>query len=73
MRDHRVYLVARIVAFAMAIRSAGGVAMADAMNAFVCEPHNDLLGDPSANEAYCFAEPGNQYAVHFPDGGLTGL
>ncbi len=47
--------------------------LADAMNVFVCEPHNDLLSERSANEAYCLAEPGRQYAVYFPDGGAVKL
>jgi hypothetical protein len=47
--------------------------LTDAMNIFVCEPQNDLLGDRSPNEAYCLAEPGRQYAVYFPDGGAVTL
>jgi pimeloyl-ACP methyl ester carboxylesterase len=47
--------------------------LTDAMNVFVCEPRNDLLGDRSPNEAYCLAEPGRQYAVYFPDGGQRGI
>lgn len=43
--------------------------LTDAMNVFVCAPHNDLLSERSSNEAYCLAEPGKQYAVYFPDGG----
>ncbi len=43
--------------------------LTDAMNVFVCQPRNGLLRDRSQNEAYCFAEPGSQYAVYFPDGG----
>lgn len=41
----------------------------DAMDIFRCEPHLDLLGERSANEAYCLANPGIEYAVFFPDGG----
>jgi hypothetical protein len=37
------------------------------------EPRNDLLSDRSANEAYCLAEPGRQYALYFPDGGEVKL
>jgi hypothetical protein len=47
--------------------------LTDAMNVFVCEPRNDLLSDRSVNEAYCFAQPGQQYAVYFPDGGQVTL
>ncbi len=43
--------------------------LTDAMQVFTCEPRNDLLVDRSANEAYCLAELGRQYAVYFPDGG----
>ena len=45
----------------------------DAMNVFVCRPRNDLLSERSANEAYCLAETGRQYAVYFPDGGEAKL
>jgi hypothetical protein len=47
--------------------------LTDAMNVFACEPRNDLLSERSSNEAYCLAEPGNQYAVFFPDGGQVNL
>jgi hypothetical protein len=43
--------------------------LTDKMNIFACEPHNDLLGNRSWNEAYCTANPGFEYAVFFPDGG----
>jgi len=43
------------------------------MTVFACEPRNDLLSDRQPNEAYCLAEPGKQYAVYFPDGGLVKL
>jgi hypothetical protein len=39
----------------------------------VCAPHNDLLGDRQPNQAYCLAQPGEQYAVYFPDGGTVKL
>lgn len=29
------------------------------------DPRNDLLSDREDNEAYCLAEPGQQYAVFF--------
>jgi hypothetical protein len=45
----------------------------DAMNVFSCAPHNDLLSDRAANEAYCLAEVGEQYAVYFPNGGAVKL
>ncbi len=47
--------------------------LTDAMNVFVCTPHNDLLADRETNEAYCLANPGTQYAVYFPDGGKVTL
>jgi hypothetical protein len=40
---------------------------------FKCEPHNDLLGNRSWNEAYCTAQPGVEYAVFFADGGNVTL
>jgi hypothetical protein len=36
---------------------------------WTCAPHNDLLSNRSWNEAYCMAQPGEAYAVFFPDGG----
>ena len=36
---------------------------------FSCEPHPDLLTEREDNEAYCLADPGNAYAVYFPNGG----
>jgi hypothetical protein len=47
--------------------------LTDAMDLFVCQPRNDLLGDRSPNEAFCLAEPGRQYAVYFPYGGQVRL
>ncbi|MBE0537687.1 MAG: hypothetical protein IH624_18640 [Phycisphaerae bacterium] len=47
--------------------------LTDAINVVACEPNNDLLSERSANEAYCLAEPGKQYAVYFPDGGAVRL
>jgi hypothetical protein len=47
--------------------------LTDSMNIFACEPHNDLLSDRGANEAYCLANPGVEYAVYFPDGGQVRL
>lgn len=40
---------------------------------FNSEPHLDLIGDRSANEAYCSANPGVSYLVFFPDGGNVAL
>ena len=45
----------------------------DEMDVFTCEAHNDLLSDRKPNEAYCLANPGEQYAVYFPDGGEVTL
>jgi hypothetical protein len=41
----------------------------DQMDLWSCEPHNDLLGNRSWNEAYCTANPGAEWAVFYPDGG----
>ena len=43
--------------------------LTDEISIFECEPHNDLLGNRSWNEAYCTANPGLEYGVFFPDGG----
>ncbi len=40
---------------------------------FAAEPNNGLLSDRQENEAYCAADPGNQYAIYFPDGGSVEL
>jgi hypothetical protein len=45
----------------------------NAMEFVRTKPRNDLLSDRSANEAYCLAEPGRQYALYFPDGGEVKL
>ncbi len=37
----------------------------DKIQVFRMNPRNDLLSDRVANEAYCLAEPGRQYAVFF--------
>ncbi|MBN1362065.1 MAG: hypothetical protein JW993_15835 [Sedimentisphaerales bacterium] len=47
--------------------------LTDRMNVFECTPHNDLLSDREDNEAYCFAQPGTEYAVYFPNGGKVTL
>ena len=36
------------------------------MDIFTCEPYNDLLSNRIENEAYTFANPGQEYAVYFP-------
>jgi hypothetical protein len=41
----------------------------EVLDIYRCEPHNDLLGTRSWNEAYCAATLGEQYGVFFPDGG----
>lgn len=43
--------------------------LTDEMNVFSCSPSNHLLSDREQNEAYAFAEEGQQYAVYFPEGG----
>ena len=43
--------------------------LTDEISIFECEPHNDLLGNRSWNEAYCTANPGLAYGVFYPDGG----
>jgi len=47
--------------------------LTDKMNVFACVPHNDLLSERQANEAYCLANPGREYAVYFPKGGEVTL
>ena len=41
----------------------------DALAIWKCEPHNELLSNRSWNEAYCTAQPGDEYGVFFTDGG----
>ena len=41
----------------------------DAVHVFRMSPRNDLLCERVANEAYCLAEPGRQYAVFFTGDG----
>ena len=43
--------------------------LTDSIDIFTCAPHNDLLDERSANEAFCTANPGIEYAIFFPDGG----
>ncbi len=46
-----------------------GRMLADSFDVFASQPNNDLLSERSDNEAYVLANPGQQYAVYFPDGG----
>jgi hypothetical protein len=41
----------------------------DAVHIFSMNPRNDLLSQRVTNEAYCLAEPGQQYAVFFTGDG----
>lgn len=41
----------------------------DAFNVFASQPDNELLSERDDNEAYVLVNPGQQYAVYFPDGG----
>jgi hypothetical protein len=43
--------------------------LVDAIHVFSMEPRNDLLSQRTSNEAYCLAEPGQQYAVFFTGDG----
>ena len=43
------------------------------MNVFTCGPHNDLLSNRAENEAYAFTNPGQEYAVYFPNGGSVNI
>ncbi|MCP4644645.1 MAG: hypothetical protein GY851_29650 [bacterium] len=47
--------------------------LAAEIDVFASLPHNDLLGEREANEAYCMAEPGKAYAVYLPNGGEVRL
>ncbi len=47
--------------------------LTDSLDVFRSAPHNDLLSGRSENEAYCLAQPGDVYAVFFPDGGEVTL
>ena len=42
-------------------------------NLFNCETHPELLSDRAENEAYCFANPGEVYALYFENGGNVSL
>ncbi len=53
------------------IRSAREVT--GAIDVFTCRPRNDLLADRQPNEAYCLADPPQQYAVYFPAAGQVTL
>ncbi|MEZ4636876.1 MAG: hypothetical protein R2856_18295 [Caldilineaceae bacterium] len=43
--------------------------LTDRIDIFNCRPANDLLQNRFRNEAFCFAQPGIEYAVYFTDGG----
>jgi hypothetical protein len=45
----------------------------DRIDFFNASPHNELLLQREANEAYCRAVPGNEYLVYFPDSGEVEL
>ena len=45
----------------------------DEMDVFTCEPHNELISNRADNEAYAFANPGQEYAVYFPNGGSVDI
>jgi hypothetical protein len=47
--------------------------LTDEMDVFTCAAHNDLLSDRNPNEAYCMANPGEEYAVYFPNSGEVTL
>ena len=47
--------------------------LTDSMNIFTGEPHNDLLSNRKENGAYATANPHNEYAVYFPNGGLVNI
>lgn len=43
--------------------------LTDRLGIFDVSPNNELLSDRGENEAFCTAQPGEKYAVFFPDGG----
>lgn len=43
--------------------------LTDSFDLFASRPYNELLSEREDNEAYVLAQPGEQYAVYFPDGG----
>ncbi|NOY60945.1 MAG: hypothetical protein GXO75_18705, partial [Calditrichaeota bacterium] len=45
----------------------------NAFDVFSCDPHPELLSKREANEAYCLANSGKEYAVYFPRGGNVNL
>lgn len=45
----------------------------DAIDLVATAPRNDLLADRDPNEAYLLANPGEEYAIYFPDGGSVEL
>ena len=53
------------------LRSARDVT--NAFDVFSCAPRNDLLSGRKENEAFLLADPGQEYALYFPDGGSVTL
>ena len=47
--------------------------LTDSMGIWTCEPHNDLLSNRAENSAYAIANPGQEYAVYFPNGGSVDI
>ncbi|MYG07949.1 hypothetical protein F4167_15320, partial [Candidatus Poribacteria bacterium] len=45
----------------------------DEMDIFTCEPRNELLSNRADNGAYTIANPGQEYAVYFPNGGSVDI
>ncbi|MFO8054064.1 MAG: hypothetical protein R6U19_02755 [Bacteroidales bacterium] len=46
-----------------------GRMLADSFDIFDSQPQNHLLSERADDEAYALAQPGQQFAVYFPDGG----
>ena len=47
--------------------------LTDAIDLVTCSPNDALLTGRDPNEAYCFANPGTEAAVFFPNGGSVKL
>ena len=43
--------------------------LSEMVNIFDARPDNSVLGDRSADEAFCLASPGKEYTLYFPAGG----
>lgn len=50
-----------------------GRMLAESFDIFASRPDNGLLSERADNEAYALANPRQQYAVYFPDGGNVNL